>query len=124
MTAEKPIESSRPSPLRAGLLMRCPQCAVGPLYRGLLTVRPACIRCGFDLGAADSGDGPAFFVITVLGFIMVGLAAWVELAYEPPLWLHLLIWPPAIIGGSILLLRIFKAILIAWQVRLKVGFEE
>lgn len=101
------------SPLKAGFLARCPQCGQGRLFRGFLTVRDRCDTCGLDLAGNDSGDGPAVFVILILGFIVVGLALWVELAFEPPLWLHAILWAPTIIGGALLMLRPLKATLIA-----------
>jgi uncharacterized protein (DUF983 family) len=102
---------------RAALACRCPRCGEGPLFTGLLKVRPACPDCGLDLSAQDAGDGPAVFVIFFLGMIVVGLAAWVELKFEPPLWVHIMLWTPLILGGAILMLRPLKAGLIALQYR-------
>lgn len=73
--------------------------------------------CGLDLSAQDAGDGPAVFVILVLGLIVVGLAAMVEIEFSPPIWVHLLLWTPLILVGAIALLRPFKAGLIALQYR-------
>lgn len=105
------------SPFVAGLRCRCPRCGEGPLFRGLLEVRTRCAVCDLDLKAQDSGDGPAVFVILILGFIVVGLALWVELRYEPPFWVHALLWGPLIIGGSLAMLRPLKATMIALQYR-------
>lgn len=109
------------SPFSAGLRCRCPRCGDGPLYDGLLTVRARCTACGLDLRAQDSGDGPAIFVILVLGFIVVGLALIVEVKFAPPLWVHALIWPGVILAGALYMLRIFKATLIALQFRHRAG---
>ena len=105
------------SPFTAGLRCRCPRCGQGPLYDGLLTVRERCAACGLDLRAQDSGDGPAVFVILVLGFIVVGLVLLVEMKFSPPLWVHAVLWPGVILVGAIVLLRVFKATLIALQFR-------
>lgn len=105
------------SVMRAALGCRCPRCGEGRLFTNLLTVRPACPTCGLDLTAEDAGDGPAVFVIFFLGLIVVGLAAIVELKFSPPIWVHLLLWTPLIVGGAILLLRPLKAGLIALQYR-------
>jgi uncharacterized protein (DUF983 family) len=107
------------SPFRAGLLCRCPRCGEGKLYKGLLTVAERCSGCGLDLSAQDSGDGPAVFVIFIIGFLAVLLAFLVEVAFEPPVWAHLVYQIPFVVGGSILLLRPFKATLIALQYRHK-----
>jgi uncharacterized protein (DUF983 family) len=105
------------SVMRTALGCRCPRCGEGRLFTNLLTVRPACPACGLDLSAEDAGDGPAVFVIFLLGLIVVGLAAIVEVKFAPPLWVHLLLWAPLIVGGAILLLRPLKAGLIALQYR-------
>jgi len=102
---------------RAAFLCRCPRCGEGSLYTGVLTVRPACAACGLDYSGQDAGDGPAVFVILILGLIVVGLAAVVEIKLSPPLWVHLLLWTPLILGGAILMLRPLKAGLIALHYR-------
>jgi uncharacterized protein (DUF983 family) len=103
--------------LRAALTCRCPRCGEGRIFSGLLTLRPACPDCGLDLSAEDAGDGPQVFVILFLGLIVVGLAAWVEVRFSPPIWVHLVLWTPLILGGSILMLRPLKAGVIALQYR-------
>jgi uncharacterized protein (DUF983 family) len=105
------------TPLAAALLCRCPRCGKGKLFEGLLSVAPRCSVCGLDLRAQDAGDGPAVFVVFILGAITVGLAILVESVFSPPLWVHLVLWTPFIVGGSILLLRPLKAGLIALQYR-------
>ncbi|MGO8920789.1 MAG: DUF983 domain-containing protein [Stellaceae bacterium] len=101
----------------AALFCRCPRCGEGKLYDGLLSIAPACSRCGLDLRAEDAGDGPAVFVILILGAVTVGLAIAVEILFSPPLWVHVVLWTPLVIGGAILLLRPLKAGLIALQYR-------
>lgn len=105
------------SPFQAGLLCRCPRCGQGRLFDGILTVRERCESCGFDLRANDVGDGAAVFVILILGFVVVGLALLLEAKAEPPLWVHAVIWPIGIFGGTIAMLRPLKATLIALQYR-------
>ncbi|TMJ68867.1 MAG: DUF983 domain-containing protein [Alphaproteobacteria bacterium] len=105
------------SPIRAALGCRCPRCGQGRLFTGLLKVRGACEVCGLDLSGQDAGDGPAVFVILFLGLIVVALAALVEIKFSPPIWIHLALWTPFIIGGAIAMLRPLKAGLIALQYR-------
>jgi uncharacterized protein (DUF983 family) len=107
----------RVSLAHAALGCRCPRCGNGRLFAGLLSVRGSCEACGLDLSAQDAGDGPAVFVILFLGLIVVGLAAIVEIQFAPPIWLHLILWTPLIIGGAIAMLRPLKAGLIALQYR-------
>ena len=99
----------------AAFACRCPRCGEGRLFTGLLNVRLSCPACGLDLSAQDAGDGPAVFVILFLGLIVVGLAAIVEIKFAPPIWVHLVLWTPLIVGGAILMLRPLKAGLIALQ---------
>jgi len=104
-----------PSPIIAGLACRCPRCGKGPLFQGFLTLRPRCEACGLDFAFADAGDGPAVFVILFAGFVVVGLALIVEFLYQPPFWLHALMWGPLILLVTLGPLRPFKGVLIALQ---------
>jgi len=102
---------------RAALGCRCPRCGEGRIFSGLLTVRAACPVCGLDLSAEDAGDGPAVFLIFLLGAVAVAIAAWLEIEFEPPIWVHLAVLTPLIVGGAIGLLRPMKAGMIALQYR-------
>ncbi|HZH51385.1 MAG TPA: DUF983 domain-containing protein [Microvirga sp.] len=108
-------DPSAPSPVPAGLKGCCPRCGKGHMFQGFLKVRPKCEVCGLDFAFADSGDGPAFFVMSIVGLVVVGLALWVEFAYEPPIWLHIVMW--FLLTGilSLLLVRPAKGIMIALQ---------
>ena len=109
---------SRPSSvslLRSGLGCKCPRCGRGRLFSGYLTVADKCDLCGLNFEGQDAGDGPAVFIILILGFFVVGMAVLFEVVVAPPMWLHLLLWSPVTIGGSIGLLRPFKAVMIALQ---------
>jgi len=105
--------------LWAGLTGRCPSCHRGRLFAGYLTLAPRCDVCGLDYDFAESGDGPAVFVILIAGFLIVGAALLVEVFYRPPYWLHALIWGSLAIAIPLLLLRSFKGVLIALQFRHK-----
>jgi uncharacterized protein (DUF983 family) len=98
-----------------GLRCRCPRCGQGKLFAGFLTVAPRCEQCGLDYAFADSADGPAFFVMFISGFIVVGSALAVEFAYEPPYWVHALLWTPLILLTTLGPLRPMKGLLISLQ---------
>ena len=115
----KPDAPSLASTLAAGLAGRCPACGRGKLFSGYLTLAPRCNVCGLDYSFAEAGDGPAVFVILVTGFIVVGAALYVEMAYAPPYWLHAVIWGPLAILLPLLLLRSFKGVLVALQYKHK-----
>ena len=106
---------SKPNPLLAGLAGRCPNCGEGFLFEGFLKVTPACEACGADFAKADSGDGPAVFVILIAGFIVAFAALFTEFSFRPPIWLHLLIWLPLALVVCLGLMRPFKGAMLAMQ---------
>jgi uncharacterized protein (DUF983 family) len=101
--------------IRSGLLCACPRCARGKLFTGFLTLRPRCDACGLDYSFADSGDGPAVFIILLAGFIVVGAALIVEAVYHPPYWVHAALWIPLIFLVTLGPLRPMKGLMIALQ---------
>ncbi|MDE0335413.1 MAG: DUF983 domain-containing protein [Defluviicoccus sp.] len=103
------------SPIATGLACRCPRCGAGSLYDGLLTVADKCEACGLDFGPHDSGDGPAVFTIPILGAVVVALAFWLEMLAGPPFWVHIAIWPPAIVVLALAMLRRVKGLLVAFH---------
>ncbi len=103
------------SPIKAGLGCRCPQCGKGDVFASYLGLAESCSLCGADFSKADSGDGPAFFVMFLVGIIVTPLVLLVQVVFDPPYWVHLLVWGPVIFGLSIWLLRPFKSLLFALQ---------
>ncbi|CUA88225.1 Uncharacterized conserved protein, DUF983 family [Chelatococcus sambhunathii] len=103
------------SPVPTGLAGRCPRCRQGRMFSGFLTVAPKCNACGLDFSFADSADGPAVFVMLIGGFIVCGFALWLELAYEPPFWIHLVVSLPLALVVCLGMLRPLKGVLIALQ---------
>ena len=55
------------------------------------------------------------FVILIIGFIVVGLALWMEVNVNPPLWLHFALWIPLTLVLSLGALRLAKGVLITLQ---------
>ncbi|MCO6186836.1 DUF983 domain-containing protein [Rhizobium sp. L1K21] len=102
-------------PISAGIKGRCPRCGQGKLFNGLLTVKPSCANCGLDYGFEDSGDGPVVFVLLIMGFLVIGLAFWMEVNFQPPFWLQALIWLPVAVIGGVALTRMLKGVLITLQ---------
>ena len=108
-----------PPPISTGLRGRCPRCGRGRLFKGFLSLKPRCEVCGLEYAFADSGDGPAFFVMSIVGLVVVALAMWVEFAYEPPMWVHMALWLPLTVALSLALVRPLKGAMIALQYRHK-----
>ena len=109
----------KPNALAAGVLGRCPNCGKGRLFQGFLKVAPRCEACGYDLAKADSGDGPAVFVILIGGFLAAFGALFTEMALNPPVWVLLAVWLPATIAICLALLRPMKGLMLAAQFRNK-----
>jgi uncharacterized protein (DUF983 family) len=107
------------NPLLAGLLGRCPNCGQERLFQGFLRIVPACSACGFNLANADSGDGPAVFVIIIVGFLAVFGALFTEITLNPPIWMLFAIWLPVAAAMCLALLRPLKGLMIAAQIRNK-----
>ena len=98
-----------------GIACKCPRCGKGRIYSGFLTLRPNCETCGLDYSFMDSGDGPAIFMIMIAGAIVVAAALIVEVKYQPPFWVHAVLWLPLILATTLLPLRSMKSLLIALQ---------
>ena len=93
----------------------CPRCGQGKLYDGLLEPAKKCNACDLDFSFIDAGDGPAIFVIMILGFVVLGLALIVDNAFMPPVWVHVMLWLPLISIAGIYAMRVIKGMLIAQQ---------
>ncbi len=104
-------------PVRAGLLCRCPNCGKGRLFQGFLKVRPVCETCSFDLAKIETGDGPATFIMQIAGALVGFSALYVEIAFSPPMWLHLIIWLPLVAALSLGLMRPGKGLMTGLQYR-------
>jgi len=98
-----------------GLACKCPRCGQGKLFAGFLTLRTTCDACGLDYAFIDAGDGPAVFIILIAGAIVVGSALIVEVKYQPPYWLHAVLWLPLMLAVILWPLRAMKSLLIALQ---------
>ncbi len=124
MTApSEPAVGAAPLPVVV-LLGRCPRCGRGRLFKGLLGIQPVCPACGVNLAAQDAGDGPAVAGIFILGALTVIAAIIVDIRYEPPLWVHAVLWPIVVTPLAILLMRAAKALLIGLQWRHRGGALE
>ena len=115
------MAATTPSPWSAGLRLRCPQCGEGELFQGYLKFRDHCRACGADFRAADAGDGPAVFVILIVGAIVAPLLFILQFGLQLAPWLALALTMIAAIGLCLALLPPFKAVLFALQWKHKAG---
>jgi uncharacterized protein (DUF983 family) len=115
LTSTPPSQPDLLTSALRGLACKCPRCGNGKLFSGFLTLKARCEACGLDYAFIDTGDGPAIFIIMLAGAIVVGSALIVEVKYQPPLWLHAVLWLPLILATTLLPLRAMKSLLIALQ---------
>lgn len=112
----------QPAMLR-GARCRCPACGEGKLYASYLKVADACGSCGEELHHQRADDAPPYFTMLITGHIVVAGVLVVEEAFQPPLWIHMMLWAPLLIGLSLFLLPRIKGALIGLQWALRMhGF--
>jgi uncharacterized protein (DUF983 family) len=111
------LQPARINPIRAGLLCRCPHCGKGPLFEGFLKVVDHCAACGFVFRRLNTGDGAAVFVMQAAGAPVVFGALFIQVAYNPPIWIMLVVALPLVAGLSLALMRPGKGLMIGLQMR-------
>lgn len=99
------------------LAARCPRCASGPLFDGWIRFAPSCRACGLSYDQFNVGDGPAAFLILILGALVTLLAVVLQVAVSPPFWVHVLLWVPLTTAAVVLSLRMSKAALLILEYR-------
>ena len=104
-----------------GLACKCPRCGRGQLFAGYLTLAAKCEVCQLDYSKADSGDGPAVFLIFILGALAVLLAYLLLYVFALPEWISWVILVVVVVGGALLLLRPAKSIMVALQYKNRAG---
>src|SRR3569623_1305360 len=113
------MTDTAPPPILVALRGLCPRCGSKTLFQGLLAFAPRCRACGLDYAAFTVGDGPAAFLILLLGALLTPLAIVVDLSFHPPFWVHILLWVPIASAAVIGSLRAGKALLLALEYRHK-----
>ena len=112
-----PTRQGQPSIAEAALFGCCPRCDARTLFTGPVKFAEKCRACGLDFSRFNVGDGPAAFLIFMVGTVVVGLAAWLQVTVEPPWWVHVLLWLPLTVAGTLAGLRLAKAWLLASEYR-------
>lgn len=125
MRARPPISSRIPGAwgvpeagvARLAIEGRCPRCEARTLFAGIARFAPRCASCKLDFAQFNVGDGPAAFLVLVVGAIVTTGAIALELGSSPPFWVHVLIWIPVTLVLVLGLLRVAKAALLALEYR-------
>ncbi|MEA1072198.1 DUF983 domain-containing protein [Sphingomonas sp. LY160] len=119
MNGEAPVTGAHPfdQPSLAAATLRglCPRCGARTLFDGFVRLTPKCRNCGLDVSAYNVGDGPAAFLILIVGTIVAVSAIVVDQAAGPPWWVHL-VWIPIGLGLTLGGLRLGKAALLYQEV--------
>lgn len=110
--------------VRLGFRGRCPRCGAGRIFSGYLKIADACPVCGLGLTGSDVGDGPVVPAMLLIGAVIVGLALYVELTFEPPLWVHAVLWTPVTAAMVLGTLPRMKGIAVALQHKYRSTEEE
>lgn len=107
-----------PAMLR-GWSARCPVCGNRTLFTAYLKMAPACRDCATDFQSYRADDAPAYFVIFIVGHIVIPLVLVLEKLYEPALWIHAVLWLPLCVGLCLWLLpRVKGAVFgLLWALR-------
>ncbi|WP_037498256.1 DUF983 domain-containing protein [Sphingomonas jaspsi] len=111
MADKAPEHGAAPTLAAAMLGGLCPRCGARTLYAGLARFAASCRVCGLDFQSFNVGDGPAAFLILIVGAILATGAILVELRFSPPWWVHI-VWLPIGIALTLYGLRVGKAGLI------------
>ncbi|HWX48632.1 MAG TPA: DUF983 domain-containing protein [Roseomonas sp.] len=106
--------------LGRGAVNRCPVCGQGKVFQGFLRLVPECSHCHTRLGGLRADDAPPYFVIFIVGHLLLPPVFWVESTYQPPMWVHMAIWLPLFTIACTLMLRPVKGAVVGWM--LKLGF--
>lgn len=106
-----------PETAAAAIRGLCPRCAEPGLFCGFVRFAARCQRCQLDFTQFNVGDGPAAFLIMIVGAIVSISAIAVELHFAPPFWFHILLWIPVTAALVIGLLRLAKGALLVLEYR-------
>jgi uncharacterized protein (DUF983 family) len=115
------VEAVKPPPRSAflamsrGLRRRCPACGCGRLFAGYVKTAAVCPHCGEALYHHRADDAPAYFTVFVTGHFVLGALISTEIAYKPPVWVHMVIFLPLTLIMSLMLLPVFKGAIIGLQ---------
>jgi len=93
----------------------CPRCGIGKMFRSWLKIVDTCDHCGLDYRFAAPDDGPAFFSLCIIALPLTAIVVWIQVAFDPPFWVHLVTSLPLMIAGTLAPLRPIKGWLVASQ---------
>lgn len=109
--SEAPSTGAAPSLAAAAFQGLCPKCGAMTLFAGPARFASRCGACGLDFHSYNVGDGPAAFLILIVGAIVAVGAILLDQIFGPPWWVHI-VWLPLGAALTIYGLRLGKAALL------------
>ena len=106
------LSKRQPSLREAAFFGLCPRCGAKTLFEGPVRFADHCRACSLEFSKFNVGDGPAAFLTMIVGALVVILALTLQLAVEPPWWVHVILWVPLTTIGVVAGLRVSKAALL------------
>lgn len=113
---KRPPTGQEPAALESALRGTCPRCGQGRLFSGPVRFAARCEACNLDFAQFNVGDGPAAFLILIVGAMLTVGALVLDAAFEPPWWVHL-VWIPIGLFLTLGGLRLAKAGLLGAEYR-------
>ncbi|MCO5794122.1 MAG: DUF983 domain-containing protein [Blastomonas fulva] len=114
------IQKGQSGLVQAALFGECPACGARTLFAGWVRFATRCRACGHDFSSYNVGDGPAAFLILVIGALVCALALVLQVRISPPFWVHILLWVPITSALVLLSLRVSKAAMLIHEARAEV----
>lgn len=104
-----------PDPVRVSLHGLCPRCGAKSLFDGPVKFAATCRTCALDFSTFNVDDGPAAFLTTIIGALLVIGVLVLEATVGPPFWVHVVLWVPLTTVAVVASLRIAKAALLFFE---------
>jgi uncharacterized protein (DUF983 family) len=119
-TARSDAKPSGPGMGRAllrGITGRCPNCGQAKLFTGWLRQVEVCPHCAAPLGSIRADDAPPYFVIFIVGHLVIGTQVLLDGITQLSLWTEAAIFLPITLVLSLALLRPAKGATVGlmWQ---------
>ena len=102
--------------MKRGFKKKCPSCGESPLFSKFLKILPKCKKCGKNLSAYKSDDGPAYITILIVGHVIIPIVLLIEKNLSPPIVLQMTFWPIITIIFCLWLLPKIKGAFIGFQI--------
>jgi uncharacterized protein (DUF983 family) len=101
--------------IRRGMLLRCPHCGKGHMFRAFLKVADTCDVCGEELFHHRADDFPPYISIFITGHLIVGLLLELQYHFEIAPWMYMVTLVPLAAALPLVLLPSIKGAVVGLQ---------